>query len=74
MSQNEVQIPRDYRSWKIMITGQCKETLSREYLDSRLKVLNTPSDPYTKKFREVYGEAYLKSVIGWFEHAKNDII
>jgi hypothetical protein len=73
MSQNEIQIPRDYRSWKAMITGQCKETLSKEYIDSRLKALNNPNDPYTQKFAEVYGENYVRSVISWFEHAKNDM-
>lgn len=74
MSQNEIQIPRDYRSWKSMITGQCKETLSKEFIDSRLKVLKNKGDPYTKKFGDVYGEAYVKTVISWFEHAKNDMI
>ena len=57
-----------------MITGQCKENLSKEYLDARLKVLRNPSDPFTRKFKEVYGDSYLNTVIAWFEHAKNDII
>ena len=74
MSQTEVQIPQSYESWKSPITGQCRETLSSEFIDARLKALKNPQDPSTKRFKEAYGEDYLKTVISWFERAKNDLV
>ncbi|MCG8528013.1 MAG: hypothetical protein MI748_16640 [Opitutales bacterium] len=74
MSQTEVQIPRDYGTWKSMISNQCKETLSPEYLNARLKVLKNASDPYTQKMVSVYGADYVKVLISWFEKAKSDLI
>ena len=74
MSQGEIQMPRDYGSWKTMIVSQCKEELSKEFIEQRLKTLKNPSDPHTQKFKELYGESYLKTVISWFERAANDIV
>lgn len=74
MSQKEVQIPRDYETWKFMITNQCKETLSAEFIDARLKVLTNASDSYTQKMVSVYGADYVKVLISWFEKAKSDLI
>jgi hypothetical protein len=74
MAQNEVQIPRDYTSWKTMITTGCKETLTSAYIDGRLKVLKNEKDPFTAKFIQVYGKPYTDMVISWFERAKNDIV
>jgi len=73
MSQNDVQIPGDYLSWKSMITRQCGETLTPAFIDERLKVLKNPKDPFTRKFEEVYGKPYLAAVISWFERARNDL-
>jgi len=74
MSQNEVQIPRDYTSWKAMITTQCGEELSQAFITERLNILKNGSDPYTQKFMELYGETYLKALISWFERAKTDMV
>jgi hypothetical protein len=74
MAQNEVQMPRDYGSWKSMITSQCGETLSTEYVEERLKILRNKKDPFTAKFTQAYGDAYTQQVIQWFERAKNDIM
>ena len=74
MAQAEVQIPRDYNSWKSMMINQCGETLSKEFIDERLKVLKNAGDPYTKKFREIYGDTYMKALVSWFERAKNDMV
>lgn len=73
MAQTEVQIPRDYNSWKAMITQQCGESLTPEFIESRLKVLNNASDPFTQRFHELYGDPYVKALISWFERAKNDM-
>lgn len=74
MAQTDVQIPRDYNSWKSMMINQCGETLNQEFIDERLKVLKNANDPYTKKFREIYGDTYMKALISWFERAKNDMV
>ncbi len=73
MSQNDVQIPGDYFSWKSMITRQCGESLTPSFIDERLKVLKNAKDPFTRKFEEIYGKSYLSAVISWFERAKNDL-
>lgn len=57
-----------------MIALQCGEKLSQEFINSRLKVLKDTSDPYTEKFRELYGDPYWKALMGWFERAKTDMI
>lgn len=67
-------MPRDYGSWKTMITSQCKESLTKDFIDSRLKTLKNKGDLATRKFVEVYGEKYTEAVISWFERAKNDIV
>jgi len=73
MSQTQVQIPNDYNSWKAMMTNDCKESLTAEFVDERLKVLRSSSDPFTKKFLEIYGKDYLNAVISWYERAKSDL-
>lgn len=57
-----------------MITSQCKESLTKDFIDSRLKTLKNKGDLATRKFVEVYGEKYTEAVISWFERAKNDIV
>ncbi len=74
MAQNEAQIPRDYNSWKSMMLNQCGEKLSQEFINSRLEVLSNANDPYTKKFKEIYGDTYMKALISWFERAKTDMV
>lgn len=73
MAQKEAQIPRDYQSWKSMIVNQCGETLSQEFINARILVLNNANDPYTKKMREVYGDNYMKALMSWYERAKTDM-
>jgi hypothetical protein len=73
MSQNEIQVPRDYSTWKAMITQQCKETLDAGFLDARLEVLRNLKDPFTQRFVELYGESYVRSLIGWYERARSDL-
>jgi len=57
-----------------MITQTCKESLSAEFVETRLKVLKNASDPFTQKMKQVYGEKYLSHLISWFERAKSDLI
>lgn len=73
MSASGVQMPGDYNTWKSMITTDCGESLTAEFLDERIKALKNTADPYTKKFREIYGEDYYKAVLSWYERAKTDL-
>ncbi len=52
---------------------QCEGSLSSDFIEKRLQVLKSSTDDYTQKFKQAYGEDYLKAVISWFEKAKNDI-
>jgi hypothetical protein len=74
MSQNEIQIPRDYATWKQMITQGCGETLTQAFIDERIQVLGNSKDPFTQKFLEIYGEAYTQAVISWYERARHDMV
>ncbi len=62
-------LPQNYADWKVCITQKCKITLTHLYVSERIQVLGSKDLPETQKFRALYGEAYLQSVLGCFKQA-----
>ena len=65
--------PETYDDWKECITVYCGIPLTLAYVEQRLAALRDPAEYSTKRFIEIYGEAYLKRVIGWFEQAESEL-
>ncbi len=61
---------QSYEEWHHAITERCRIDLTPEYARSRLAALRDPADATTSEFTAKYGEAYLRQVIQWFEHAE----
>ena len=59
--------------WKQCITVDCGIPLTLAYVEQRLTALRDPKEYGTMRFTELYGEAYLGRVIGWFEQAKREL-
>ncbi|MEM7244586.1 MAG: hypothetical protein AAF533_04545 [Acidobacteriota bacterium] len=58
-----------YEEWKQFITGDCGISLRPEYVAERVAALSNDKDPMTARFVELYGDAYRKRTIQWFERA-----
>ena len=62
-------IPQNYDEWQHCITVECGIPLTAEFVSQRLAVWRDESQEETRRFKKRYGDAYLQSVVGWFEEA-----
>lgn len=60
-------IPRTFNEWKHCIEHDCNIALTAAFVASRLAVYEDPNNPETKKFKDLYGEQHLNSVIIWLK-------
>jgi hypothetical protein len=60
----------DFEEWRRAITLRCGLTLSRDYCAERIAALTDETVPSTRSFIDTYGESYRKTVISWFEIAR----
>lgn len=65
--------PENYDDWKECITEYCGIPLTLAYVEQRIAALRDPTEYSTRRFTEIYGEAYLARVIGWFEQAEREL-
>ncbi len=65
--------PETYEQWQHCITVDCGLALTPEFVAARLKVWRDAGHQETRRFRKLYGEAYLAAVIGWFEQAEREL-
>ena len=63
-------IPATYEQWHYCITVECGIPLTEEFVAERLQVWRDENADETKRFRKLYGDAYWRAVISWFEHAQ----
>ena len=66
-------IPTDYAEWRECITVHCGIPLTQQYISERLTALSQSDKEETNRFRRIYGDHHLQSVLGWFQRAKNDV-
>ena len=60
-------IPRTFEEWKSCIVNDCKNPLTAAFATQRLAVLENQAHPETRKFVELYGQAYLERIVYWFK-------
>lgn len=63
-------IPQTFESWKHCITVNCSIRLTTEFIDQRIFELKGPKNEHTIQFERLYGKAYLKNILAWFEQAR----
>ncbi|MEN7342127.1 MAG: hypothetical protein AAAFM81_04260 [Pseudomonadota bacterium] len=66
-------IPMSYEEWRHCITVECGIPLTPDFIEKRLAVWQKPDVEETRRFRDLYGEAYLQTIIAWFERAKREL-
>ena len=64
--------PSDYASWRYCIETKCGLALTSEFLDSRIAVLGDPQHEESQRFASLYGEAYRKQILAWFQRAAGE--
>jgi len=64
-----VKLPESYAEWHHCITVGCGITLTPAYIAARIAELRNTEEAETRRFTELYGEAHLGRVVGWFERA-----
>jgi hypothetical protein len=65
--------PSDYESWRYCIEVKCGVGFTPEFLQERIAVLGDPRHEESQRFASLYGEAYLKQVLTWFERAAGEM-
>lgn len=60
-------IPQTFEQWKNCITNDCKITLTKEFVQSRLHVYLDDKNSETQKFVSLYGEQHLQNIINWLK-------
>ena len=66
-------IPETYEQWRHCITVDCDIKLTPTFITQRLSIWRNPKAEETERFSSLYGEAYLREVIGWFERAEREL-
>lgn len=64
-----MKLPNSYAEWHHCITVGCGIALTPAYIEARIAELKRPNAAETRRFSELYGEAHLGRVVGWFERA-----
>ncbi len=68
----KTELPTSFEEWKECITLKCGIPLTRDYLQARVRLLQSTALQDTRRFRELYGEAHYSRVLEWFKRALND--
>ena len=66
-------IPQTYEQWRHCITVICNQPLTQEYIEERIKALNSTTDHMTVKFVQLYGDAQRIRTLEWFERARREL-
>lgn len=64
--------PQNYAEWRHCITVECGIPLTSAFVAERLSIWRDENAEETRRFRKLYGDDYLKAVIGWFEQAEQE--
>ena len=59
-----------YSDWKHCIEIKCGIWLTADYVEERLRIWNDETHIETKRFIELYGDAYRRQIVSFFEQAK----
>jgi hypothetical protein len=62
-------IPNNFIDWKHCIEVSCGITLTAAFASKRITELGDDKNHHTIEFVKLYGDAYRKQVINWFERS-----
>jgi hypothetical protein len=65
--------PQNFAEWQHCITVECGIPLTPDFVSQRLNVWRDENCEETRRFRRLYGDAYWRTVIGWFEQAEREL-
>jgi hypothetical protein len=65
-------IPQTYEQWRHCITVECGIPLTPSFIERRLATWRDAQGEETARFRQLYGDAHWRAVIGWFERAERE--
>ena len=68
----ESPFPENYEQWKHCITHHCGIPLTADFVKTRLDVWRDENSHETKRFRKLYGDAYWRAMVNWFEQAQQE--
>lgn len=66
--------PADYAAWRRCIEVDCGLQLSPGFIHDRIGALENPRDFRTQQFVDLYGDAHLAQVLGWFRRAAREAV
>ncbi len=66
----EIIIPTNYLEWRHCIEIQCRQPLTAAYCEQRIAALQNQTDPHTREFIRLYGEAHWRNTLSWFAQAR----
>ncbi|MCC8553005.1 hypothetical protein [Xanthomonas hortorum] len=66
-------LPTSYTAWRRCIEVDCAQSLTAPFIAERLTSLRDSSDHHTQQFVRRWGQVHHQEVIGWFEHALQDL-
>lgn len=68
-----MELPQSYPEWKDCIVNKCRIALTAHYVTERIRTLGKSDSEEAKKFRSLYGEKHLQSVLSWFRQAATEL-
>lgn len=66
-------VPTSYAEWKHCINVLCRIPLTTEFVQARIAALHDPRDHGTQRFIQIWGQAQLDLVRGWFAQARAEL-
>ncbi|MCC8559905.1 hypothetical protein [Xanthomonas vesicatoria] len=66
-------VPDSYIAWRHCIEVDCAQPLSAPFIAQRLASLHDLNDHHTQQFLRCWGKPHHRRVIGWLEHAQNEL-
>ena len=61
-------IPQTFEAWKSCIVNDCKISLTKDYVMSRLAIYQDMKNKETQKFVSLYGQEHLENIVYWLNN------
>ena len=58
-------IPETFEAWQSCIVNDCKISLTKDYVMSRLAIYQDMKNKETQKFVSLYGQEHLQNIVYW---------
>lgn len=61
-------IPETFEAWKSCMINDCKISLTKDYVMSRLAIYQDMKNKETQKFVSLYGQEHLQNIVYWLNN------